>query len=77
LNEIQRSFFTEKLYSCKKALNRIIISHNEAPCSPAFAGRDILNGIAPKLALPFYRVEAVGEGRCSMQQAAEHRGEGE
>jgi hypothetical protein len=50
---------------------------NEAPRSPAVAGRGILSGIAPKLASPFYRAEALGEVRSSLQQAAEYPGEGE
>jgi len=37
----------------------------------------ILSGIAPKLASPFYRAEALGEGRPPLQQAAEYPGEGE
>ena len=37
---------------------------NEAPRSKL---RGILSGIAPKLASPFYRAEALGEGRSSLQ----------
>jgi len=49
-------------------------SVNEVPRSKL---RGILSGIAPKLASPFYRAEALGEGRSSLQQAAEYPGEGE
>jgi len=47
---------------------------NEAPRSKL---RGILSGIPPKLASPFYRAEAFGEGRSSLPQAAEYPGEGE
>ena len=53
---------------------------NDAPRSPAVAGRGILSGIAPKLASPFYRAEALGKGRSSLQSrpsGTEYPGEGE
>jgi len=51
-----------------------VFLENEAPRSKL---RGILSGIASKLASPFYRAEALGEGRSSLQQAAEYPGEGE
>jgi hypothetical protein len=53
---------------------------NEAPRSPAVAGRGILTGIAPKLASRFCGAEALGEIRSSMQSrrsGTDYLGEGE